>query len=76
MKTSALANDIFKEMHERVKRSEEVEYLIVDADTFFEIKKHKEFTPEFLNPEKGRGDTFIGLKLAVRYHTEFGWEIR
>ena len=74
--TNTLANNVFKEIHERVRRGEKADYIIVDTDTLFEIKKHKEYVPYFLQVEVGKGDTFIGLKLAVRVDIDCGWEIR
>lgn len=70
-----IRTEVFKEVYERTRGNKINTYLIVDDETWMCIKRHKEYIPQVLNPEAGKGDTFLGLKIAVRHNVTFGWEI-
>lgn len=64
---------IFKEIYKRKRDNEPCEHLVVDIETFMQIKNHTEYIPDFLSREKV--STFLGLKIDVE-NDIIGWEIR
>lgn len=70
-----LHDALLRTMFDRTKVMKANEYLIVDEETYAEIKTKRTFVPAFMQTDVTLGDTYLGLKISVRYGVDFGWRI-